>query len=45
MVIARPDPYGIYVEIRDEDVAGLQSALRSLARIDARVALNTAAGK
>lgn len=29
--IARLDLYGIYMEIREEDVAGLQSALRSRA--------------
>ena len=37
--IARLDLHGIYMEIRDEDVVGLQSALRSHARIDAGVAL------
>jgi hypothetical protein len=37
--IARLDLYGIYMEIRDEDVAGLQSALRLHARIDAGLAL------
>ena len=36
---ARLDLYGIYMEIRDEDVVGLQSALRSHARIDAGVAV------
>ena len=37
--IARLDLRGIYMEIRDQDVAGLQSALRSHGPIDAGVAL------
>jgi hypothetical protein len=37
--IARLDLYGIYMEIRDKKVAGLQSAPRLLARIDAGAAL------
>lgn len=37
--IARLDLHGIYIEISDEDVAGLQSALRSHGPIDAGVAV------
>ena len=37
--IARLDLHGIYIEISDEDVAGLRSALRSHGPIDAGVAV------
>jgi hypothetical protein len=37
--IARLDLHGIYIEISDEDVAGLQSALRSHGPMDAGVAV------